>query len=48
VAVFLSVQHQMYPFMPPFVGTEAEKRALAEFLATQKTDALARNGGQRP
>jgi hypothetical protein len=48
VTGFLSVQHQVYPFMPPFVGTEAEKRALAEFLATQQVDALARNGGQRP
>lgn len=48
VAAFLSVQHQAYPFMPPFVGTEAEKRALAEFLSTPHPDALVRNPVTRP
>lgn len=30
---FLSNMHTVYPFMPPFVGTQQEKEALAEFLA---------------
>ena len=34
IAGFVGVQHQVHPFMPPFVGTEAEKRALAEYLAS--------------
>lgn len=33
VETFIGVQHQIHPFMPPFVGTPAEKRALAEYLA---------------
>lgn len=32
---FLGVLHQAHPFMPPFQGTPAERRALAEFLASQ-------------
>ncbi|MEB3285534.1 MAG: c-type cytochrome [Candidatus Sericytochromatia bacterium] len=48
VVGFLSVQHQVYPFMPPFVGTEVEKRALAEFLAGPPSEEVARNPGVKP
>jgi hypothetical protein len=34
IEAFIGVQHQVHPFMPPFVGTPAEKAALAEYLAS--------------
>ncbi|MEB3196107.1 MAG: cytochrome c [Candidatus Sericytochromatia bacterium] len=34
IHAFLGVQHQVHPFMPPFVGTEAEKHALAGYLSS--------------
>jgi len=32
-AQFLDNMHNVYPYMPPFIGTQEEKEALAEFLA---------------
>ena len=29
---FIGIQERVHPFMPPFVGTEAEKKALARYL----------------
>jgi mono/diheme cytochrome c family protein len=47
---FVKVQHQVHPFMPPFLGTDAERRALAEFLASEAaaTPRLARRPEGRP
>ncbi|MEB3223584.1 MAG: cytochrome c [Candidatus Sericytochromatia bacterium] len=47
---FVGVQHRVHPFMPPFVGTAAERRALAEFLAREAGDGsrLARKPEGRP
>lgn len=45
IAGFIGAQHQVHPFMPPFVGTEAEKRALAEYLASLRTP-LERTAGR--
>ncbi len=39
IAGFIGVQHQVHPFMPPFVGTEAEKLALADYLASLRAAA---------
>ncbi|MEB3329360.1 MAG: c-type cytochrome [Candidatus Sericytochromatia bacterium] len=47
---FVRVQHQVHPFMPPFLGTPAERRALAEFLASEATPSprVARQPEVRP
>ena len=39
IAGFIGMQHQVHPFMPPFVGTEAEKQALAEYLGSLRQPA---------
>ena len=36
-----------YPYMPPFVGTEEELEALAEYLASLATPPQAGRGGRR-
>ncbi|MDB5096676.1 MAG: Cytochrome [Cyanobacteria bacterium RYN_339] len=32
---FIASLHEVHPFMPPFMGTAKERRALAEFLASE-------------
>ena len=34
---FIGVLHEAHPFMPPFMGTSAERKALAEFLAYSRS-----------
>jgi hypothetical protein len=40
---FIGSLHEIHPFMPPFMGTPAERKALAEFLASRAAGAASRS-----
>lgn len=46
IAGYLLSMHQVRPFMPPFPGNEAERRALAAYLVSLQTTPLSLEGVQ--